>query len=136
MTSLIGEAVFDYSTHNGRYVIGRGNLEFETKWSKASNVSIHVYNDPSSINGVALAPREWMSFEQIVNAESLDYTSRARTPGIGQFVLLRNAHGFYAAIQLLAIKDDTRGDNRDQLRFQYVIQDDGSDRFAAFGTYE
>ena len=136
MTSLIGEAVFDYSSHNGRYVIGRGTLEFETKWSKASNVRIHVYNDPTSINGVALAPREWMSFGQILNAESLDYTSRSRTPGIRQIVVLRNVHGVYAAIQLLAIKDDTRGDSRDELRFQYVIQDDGSDCFSAFGKYE
>ena len=56
MTSLVGEAVFDYSNHNGRYVIGRGTLEFETKWSKASNLSVHVYNDPPSINGLALAP--------------------------------------------------------------------------------
>ena len=28
MTSPTGEAVFDYSNHNGRYVIGRGPLEF------------------------------------------------------------------------------------------------------------
>ena len=56
MTSLVGEAVFDYSNHNGRYVIGRGTLEFETKWSKASNLSVHMYNDPPSINGLALAP--------------------------------------------------------------------------------
>ena len=59
MTSPFGEVVFNYSNHNGRYVIGRGPLEFETDWSKASNVSIHVYNDPSSINGIALGYREW-----------------------------------------------------------------------------
>ena len=46
MTSLTGEALFDYSSYNGRYVIGRGTLEFETRWSKASNVSIHAVNDP------------------------------------------------------------------------------------------
>ena len=34
MTSLVGEVVFDYSNYNGLYVIGRGPLEFETKWSK------------------------------------------------------------------------------------------------------
>ena len=32
--------------NNGRYVIGHGKLEFETKWTKASNTSVHVYNDP------------------------------------------------------------------------------------------
>ena len=136
MTSLVGEAVFDYSSHNGLYVIGRGTLEFETKWSKASNVSIHVLNDPPSINGLALAPREWTSIRQIVNAESLDYTSRVRTPAIGQIVVFRNRDGFHAAVQLITIKDDTRGDGHDELRFQYAIQDDGSDSFTVFGTHE
>ena len=134
MTSLVGEAVFDYSNHNGRYVIGRGTLEFETKWSKASNLSVHVYNDPPSINGLALAPREWTSIGQVVNAKSLDYTSPARTPSIGQIVVFRNKDGFYAAVQLIKIKDDTRGDDHDELRFQFALQDDGSDSFTAFGT--
>ena len=53
MTSLSGEAVFNYANHNGRYVIGHGKLEFETKWSKASNTSIHVVNDLPSINVTA-----------------------------------------------------------------------------------
>ena len=126
MTSLVGEAVFDYSAHDGRYVIGRGTLEFETKWSRASNESIHVYNDPPSINGVALAPHEYTSIQQVVNAESLDYTSRHRTPRVGQIVVLRNENGFYAAVHLITIKYDTRGDDHDELRFQYAIQADGS----------
>ena len=81
MTSLTGEAVFDYSNHNGRYVIGHGQLEFETRWSKASDISIHVYNDPPSINGVALAQR-CTSIAQVSNAKSLDYTSRTRDSSI------------------------------------------------------
>ena len=56
MTSPRGEAIFDYSSHNGRYIIGEGVLQFETAWTKASDRSIHVYNDPASINGVAVAP--------------------------------------------------------------------------------
>ena len=136
MTSLVGEAVFDYSAHDGRYVIGRRTLEFETKWSKASNLSIHVYNDPPSINGVALAPREWTSIQQVVNAESLDYTSQGRTPRVGQIVVFRNVNGFYAAAHLVTIKDDTRGDDHDELRFQYAIQADGSANFTALATVE
>ena len=136
MTSLIGEAVFDYSNYDGRYVIGRGTLEFETMWTKASNDSIHVYNDPPSINGVALAPREWATIQQVSNAASLDYTSRARSPHVGQIVVLRNVSGVYAAVHILAIKDDTWGDDCDELRFRYVIQDDGSDSFAESGKHE
>ena len=127
-TSLSGMAVFDYSSHNGRYVIGRDMFEFETKWSKASNRSIHVYNDPPSINGVALA-KGYKSIEQISNTASLDYTSRARTPQCGEIVVLRNIKGFYAAVQVTDIKDAARGDEKDELRFQYAILASSSDDF-------
>ena len=131
ITSLTGEAVFDYSNHNGRYVIGHGQLEFETRWSKASDISIHVYNDPPSINGVALAQR-CTSIAQVSNAKSLDYTSRTRTPQLGEIIILRNVNGFYVALQVLGIKDDTRGKDKDELRFRYAIQSDGSDTFTEF----
>ena len=131
MTSLAGEAVFDYGSHNGRYIIGYGNLEFETKWNKSSNVNIHIDNDPASIYGIALA-RECTSIGQILNAESLDYTSRVRIPRCGEIVVLRNINGFYAAVHVLEIKDDTRDDDRDELRFRYVIQANGSDDFTEF----
>ena len=131
MTSPTGEVVFDYSSYNGRYVIGSQTLEFETKWTRASKSSIHVYNDPSSINGVALA-RECFSISQVLNAESLDYTSRTQTPSLGEIVVLRNTEGFYAAIQLLGIMHAHRRDDRDELRFRYAIQSNGSDSFAEF----
>ena len=128
-TSLAGVVRFDYSHHNGLYLIGRDHLEFETKWTGASNVSIHIYNDPPSIEGIALGLSEWTAIPQVTNASSLNYTSRVRRPRIGQIVLLRNRDGFYAALQVLQIKDDSRGDDHNELRFQYVIQADGSDDF-------
>ena len=131
MTSPTGEAVFDYSNHNGRYVIGRGPLEFETKWSKASDTTIHIYNDPSSINGVARATG-CLSISMVSNAESLEYTSRARPIRRGEIAVLRNVHGFYAAIHVKDIKDDSRSDDRDELRFRYAIQPNGSDSFNEF----
>ena len=131
MTSVVGEVVFDYGSHNGRYVIGSGAGAFETKWSKASNRSIHVYNDPKSINGVAL-DRDANSIQEVTNASALDYTSRSRSPATGEVVAFRNTSGLYAAVHVIDIKDDTRGDDRDELRFRYAIQTDGSDSFGSF----
>ncbi|MCY3820764.1 MAG: TIR domain-containing protein [Gammaproteobacteria bacterium] len=131
MTSPTGEVVFDYSSYNGRYAIGSGVLEFESKWTKASDTSIHVYNDPPSINGIALASG-CDSISQVKNASSLDYSSRTRTSSLGQIVVLRNTEGFYAAVHVLGIKDDSRHDDRDELRFRYAIQSDGSDDFTEF----
>ena len=79
MTSPMGEVVFDYSSYNGRYIIGSGHLEFETKWTKASRTSIYVYNDPPNINGVALV-RGFTSIPQVIDAAGLDFTSRTPRP--------------------------------------------------------
>ena len=65
---------------------------------------------------------------------SLDYTSRVRTPLAGQIVVFRNVAGFYAAVEVLGVKDDTRGDDSDELRFRYAIQPNGSDNFAMLGA--
>ena len=131
MTSQVGEVVFDYSSLDGRYVIGSGLAEFETMWSKASNGSIHVYNDPQSINGVAL-DRNTTSIHGVSNAEALNFTSRSRCPATGEIAVLRNTNGFYAAVHVLDIKDSRRGDDRDELRFRYAIQTDGTDSFVGF----
>ena len=88
-------------------------------------------NDPSSINGVALA-RDASTIHEITTAAEPDYTSRTRTPTTAQVVVLRNGNGFYAAVQMLNISDETRGDGIDQLRFRYAIQTDGTDNFASF----
>ena len=133
-TSLAGEVVFDYSNYNGRFVIGRGDTEFETKWSKASNTGIHIYNDPRSIYGVALGRGEWTEITQVKDAHCLNYTSRSRTPAIGEIVVLHNTSGFYAALKLLEIKDNTRGHEQDELMFEYCIQADGSGDFTTLGV--
>ena len=131
MTSLTGEVVFDYSNHDGHYVIGQGNLSFETMWTKSSDTSIYVCNDPPSINGVALA-KGFDSISEISEAAKLDYTSRCRTAQLGGIVVVRNTHGFYAAVHVIDIKDDTRSDDRDELRYRYVIQANGTDAFTEF----
>lgn len=131
MTSLTGEAVFDYSNHDGRYVIGRATHEFETMWTKASDTSIHVYNDPPSINGVALV-KDCNSISAVTEAATLDFSSRSRTARRDEIVVFRNTHGIYAAVHVLDIKDDSRGADRDELRFRYAIQANGSDGFGEF----
>ena len=81
---------------------------FELCFSKASNTSIHVYNDSKSIATIALVKN--LSFiHQITDARIYDTSSRVRTPTINQIVILQNINGFYAAIKVLALKDDTRG---------------------------
>jgi len=123
-----GIVSFDYSNNNGRYSIGQNELMFEIAFSKASDMRIHVYNDPSSILTVALV-KDVPEIKLISDARNYDNSSRVRCPAINQIVVLQNNNGFYAAIKILAIKDDTRGSLNDEVTFEYVIQTNGSPGF-------
>ncbi|GEM_PF-2069846 len=130
---LSGEASFDYSSYNGRFRIGSGQFEFETRWTKASDKSIYCYTDSPSVRAVALTPNG-ATIENTRDASHLDFTSRVRTVGLGRVVVIQNHHGVYAALQILDIKDDSRGAAQDFLRFRYRILTDGSDDFSAGRT--
>ncbi len=125
-SALSGVVSFDYSNNNGRYVLGEGHFLFETKWSKARKTAIHAYNEPSSIDGLALA-KDVGNISQIVDASSYDYSSRTRTPHLGQILIWRNANGIYAATKIIEIDDDSRGDASDRLNFEFKIIVQGED---------
>lgn len=120
-----GQVTFDYSNNNGRYCIGQDELMFEVCFSKASNHRIHVYNDSESVDKIALI-KDCLEIKQIADARIYDFSSRVRTPAIGQIVILQNVNGFYSALKILALKDDTRGDQNDKVSFEYVIQTNGT----------
>lgn len=124
-----GRAAFNYTSFNGRYRIGKPPFEFETRWSKAGNASIHCYTDGTNLRGLALAPKG-NSIEQVADTNGLDFTSRVRTPEIGRVVILQNTLGYFVALKVVSIKDDSRGDALDEVVFDYVILTDGSDRFS------
>lgn len=128
-SNLAGEVTFNYSSHDGRYSIGNGNFLFETKWSKASNRNIHCYNDMASISGVAIIPKGSES-DLLQDVSKCDFTSRSRSPGIGQFVVYQNVPGFFALLRIESIKDSSRGDIADELRFRYWIRNDGRSDFS------
>lgn len=102
---------------------------FELCFSKASNERIHIYNDSESVDNIALV-KDCLEIKQIVDARIYDNSSRVRTPKIGQIVILQNINGFYSALKILVIKDDTRGDQNDEVSFEYVIQTNGTPFFS------
>ena len=117
---LKGRKSFDYSNNNGIFAIGDNELKFETKWSKASDQSIHVYNDPASIKAIALV-KGIPAINLISNAKGYDFSSRTRTPQEGEIVIFENSYGNFAAVKVIDIKDCTRSDSIDELTFEYVI---------------
>lgn len=123
-----GEVEFDYANNNGRYMIGSGSMQFELAFSGASNGSIHIYNDPANIEGIALA-YDATSFSEIKDASKFDYTSRSRTPDTGEIVTLVNQNGFFAAIKLGEIKARSHGAKRSSVSFEYVINQEKKTSF-------
>lgn len=124
-----GTVTFDYSNNNGRYFIGQGELSFELDFSKSSNWNIQLYNDPISIRTVAIA-KGINEIREIEDARQYDGSSRVRRPNINQIAVLQNTNGFFAAIKILSLKDDTRGDENDEVTFEYKIQSNGSPDFS------
>ena len=123
-----GRVAFDYSSHDGFFRLGIGKCEFLTRWSKASDTSIHCYSDSTNLV-VAVAP---MGTEllAITDASVFDFTSRVRTPRIGQIVLFENHASRYAAAKIARIEDDTRAASQDWLEFDFWIVESGGDDFS------
>lgn len=126
-----GIVSFDYSNNNGRYFIGQSELLFETAWSKASNTSIYILNDPPSIQSIALV-KDIDEINKIKDARIYDSSSRHRTIQLNQIAILQNKNGFFAGIKIKSLKDDTRGDKNDEIVFNYFIQTNGSPDFTSF----
>lgn len=125
---LFWKITFDYSNNNWKYKIWKDKQFFELKFTKASNVSIHIYNDTSSIKWVAVA--KWIyEIWNIKNASIYDMSSRSRTPKKWEVIIIKNIEWNYCALKILDIKDDSRSDDRDEITFEYVINIDGYSDF-------
>ena len=101
---------------------------FETHWSKSSDCNIILYNDPHSILTVAVV-KDRQQISEIDDARIYDGSSRTRRPKFGQIAVIKNTNGFFAAIKIISIKDDTRGSQFDELIFDYVVQTNGTPSF-------
>lgn len=124
-----GIVKFDYSNNNGSYSIGEGDLLFETKWSGASAKSIHAYTDSSSIDCLALVTKH-ENIEDIRNVDEFDYSSRVRTPAIGDIVIWQNRNGYFAATHIIDVKHMRRNADYDELTFKYAILTNATSDFS------
>jgi hypothetical protein len=119
--ALSGRATFDYSDNNGRFVIGSGDMAFETAWSTAGNGSIHAYDDPPSIRTIALV-LDATEISQVADATSYDTSSRHRAPSVGEILVWQNTAGYYAATKIEEVVVRSGRDAPHRLTFSYRIQ--------------
>lgn len=126
--AMSGLVTFDYSNNNGRYVLGAGDMAFETAWSAGGNTAIYAYNDPPSIRSVALAVGV-KEITDLVDASQYDTSSRTRTPHLGEIVVWQNTAGYFAATKIEKLKCRGHGANEDEAVFSYVIQPNKTSSF-------
>lgn len=118
--ALYGEVTFAYQDNGGRFLIGTGSDAFTMHVSTARPGSIHIYNDPSDISTVALAPSTGLSAVQ--SPENYDSSSRSRTARVGDSVVLVNVSGRSAAVEVVEVTTrDTADDGVAKLTFRYSI---------------
>jgi len=125
-----GVVTFDYSNNNGRFVVGSGDMAFETAWSRGGNSSIHVLKDPPSIRSVAIALGA-KNFHEITDASIYDTSSRSRAPQLGEIVVWQNTAGYYLATKIEKLQSRGHGCPADEVRFSYVIVPNKTPSFAA-----
>lgn len=123
-----GQVKFDYSSNNGRFTIGDGEMAFELHISKADDNSVHVYNFPDSIDCIAVA-YNLSEVSQIDDAYKFDFTSNHRNVKVGEIIIWQNTNGYFAATKILSIKDRGRNADVDEVVFEYRILTNTSSDF-------
>lgn len=125
-----GTVTFDYSNNNGRYVVGAGDMAFETAWSGGSTSSIHAYANASSTRTVAIATGA-AEIVEIANAANYDTSSDARSPRLGEVATWQNTAGYWLATKIEQLQSRSHGSPKDEVTFSYVIAPSKSSDFRA-----
>lgn len=132
--SAVGYVSFDYSDHNGVFVIGKDPWRFDTKWSGANRNIITLYDDPPSIRGIAVA-EGCQSFADVKDASLFNFSSRWRRLHSGQIAIFENQNGYFAAAKIRHVLSRSHSDLIDGLGFDFVIGRDGTPDLSKYGYY-
>ena len=124
-----GTVTFSQVDCDGRASIGQDVWQFDLQTSTSGSDSFHIYNDPPSIKGVAIA-HEATDISEVTDATAYDFSSRARTVRKGQVAVMKNRDGFFAAFKVIEVQDRSRGAPVDRLVLHYVILDQGGIDFS------
>jgi hypothetical protein len=129
MPGLSGTVIFDYSNNDGRFVVGNGDMLFETHWSRAGTDSIHAYNDAPSIRSIAIADGK-RDFSELEDVSIFDNSSRVRSPQRDEIVIWQNTAGYYLATKINYVRSRGHGAAADEISFTYAIARNKEKSFA------
>jgi hypothetical protein len=110
------ERTFDYSTNDGKITVSAGGHAFVLRFSKGDNTSIYLYKDGTNLVRIA----------RVKSSQQTDYDTSSRVYAIklGEAFLAENTEGAILAGRIIDLKDDSRGDDHDEVRFTYELSRD------------
>ena len=116
---LAGEIIFDYSTNDGRPVIVYGYQKwFALKFSSAGKTGIYLYRDHREAKVARI--RSAIAGQRIY-FDTLEFSSSSYTIDVGEGFAVLNPDGYMLVGRILDIKNERRGDGRDEVRFLYNV---------------
>jgi len=118
---LSGTVTFDPSDNDGRYVLGSGDMRFNTRWSVCGQTAIYVYADEPNVRTIAIADKI-SAIPDIEDASIYNSSSTHRAPQLGEIVVWENSAGYFAATQILKLQSRFHGDSLNEVVFSYIIQ--------------
>jgi hypothetical protein len=110
------ERTFDYSTNDGRITVSIGGSMFVLRFSKRDKNSIYLYKDGTNLVSIAR-----VKSSQPGRIDDYDTSSRVYAIGLGEAFLAENNEGAVLAARVIDLKDDSSGDDRDEVRFTYEL---------------
>jgi pyrimidine deaminase RibD-like protein len=114
--ALEGTATFDYEKNQGQFILGSGDFEFVTRWSKVGDDSILASNDQLNIS-----PSDEAEIPRILQSDHLDFTTKSMEVHTGEIFIARNKQGKYAAIRVLEIVNRKSRELSSRLKIEYRI---------------
>ncbi len=122
-TSLpVQKLTFDYSTNDGKITINFLGKSFDLSFSKASDVNIHLYRSGTT-KRIARVKEMVVNLPTFIDAQ--ETSSRVYTVQLGEGFLVENNTGDVLAGRIIAIQDDSRGADRDEVTFCYSVFERG-----------
>jgi len=117
---------FDYSTHNGKLQIESVGKVFDLAFFKASDRRIHLSRHGTTRR---IARIKQTAIDLPTSIDQQETSSRSYTIQLGEGFLIENDAGDVLAGRIIGIQDDSRGADRDEVRFTYLISPPGADVF-------
>jgi hypothetical protein len=95
-----GNASFDFTNNDGKFIIGTGDYLFTTSWTSGGIGAIYCYKD--YIKRLGYNP-EFKDFPIIEEISKFNFSSRYRRIKEGEIVILENQYNKFAAIKVIKV---------------------------------